>query len=267
MCAGAGCCSVFCDRVGARRRAIPFSRPERQGGAAPPAAPDRLDALEARIGYRFAARHWLEEALTHISFSQAEAKGPGRSYQRLEFLGDRVLGLIVSDMLFEHFAEAPEGELSKRLADLVRKETCADIARCWQLGAHLRLGEGEMRAGARKRDALLGDACEALIGAVYRDGGLAAASALVRTAWQSRMQAPNLVPRDAKTQLQEWAQGRGLKVPEYRDIGRSGPDHAPEFEIAVLVEGFEPAFGLGQSKRLAERRAAEAWLSREGLWP
>lgn len=220
-----------------------------------------LARLEARIGHKFNARALLEEALTHVS------AGEGRlSYQRLEFLGDRVLGLVVSAMLYEAFPQAPEGELSRRLAALVRKETCAEIAREWQLGEQIRLGEGEMRSGARGRDALLGDACEALIGAVYLDGGLQAAEKLVRTHWAARMHARLSVPRDAKTMLQEVVQARGLPVPTYRDIGRKGPDHAPEFEIAVLVAGSPEALGRGASKRLAERAAAEAWLRRAGLW-
>lgn len=217
--------------------------------------------LQARIGYRFADPAWLEEALTHVS-----AGANGLSYQRLEFLGDRVLGLVVSTMLFEAFPAAPEGELSKRLADLVRKETCAMIARDWQLGDHLRLGEGEKRSGAKKRDAILGDACEGLIGAVYRDGGLGAAETLIRANWTERMQALVAVPKDAKTLLQEIVQAEGLPVPAYRDVARSGPDHAPEFEIAVVVEGQSEITGRGPSKRLAERAAAEAWLRRAGQW-
>jgi ribonuclease-3 len=220
-----------------------------------------LAQLEARLGHVFADPGLIDEAITHVS-----AGADGRSYQRLEFLGDRVLGLVVSDMLFETFPDAPEGELSKRLADLVRKETCASVARDWQLGDCLKLGEGEKRTGAKKRDALLGDACEAVIGAVFRDGGLEAAVKLIRANWTKRMHAPITVPKDAKTLLQEIVQSRGLPVPEYRDIGRKGPDHAPEFEIAVVIAGAAEASGRGPSKRLAERAAAEAWLRRAGLW-
>lgn len=222
---------------------------------------DELARLEARLGHAFSDRAPLEEAVTHVS-----AGVPGTSYQRLEFLGDRVLGLVVSTMLFETFPDAPEGELSKRLADLVRKETCADVARSWDLGEYLRLGEGERRTGAKKRDAILGDACEAVIGAVYRDGGPGAADRLIRAEWTARMHAPRVVPKDAKTMLQEFAQARGLPVPAYRDVARKGPDHAPEFEIAVLVKGEAEITGSGPSKRHAERAAAEAWLRRAGLW-
>jgi ribonuclease III len=217
-------------------------------------------ALEKRLGYTFANPALLEEALTHVSAGSRE-----HCYQRLEFLGDRVLGLIVSNMLFETFPAAPEGELSKRLADLVRKETCADIARSWRLGDEIRLGEGEKRSGAKKRDPILGDACEAVIGAVYRDGGLVAAESLVRAHWTARMQALALAPKDPKTRLQEIVQSRGLPVPTYKDVGRSGPDHAPEFEVAVVVEGMSDISGRGPSKRIAERAAAIGWLQREGL--
>lgn len=220
----------------------------------------RASAFEKRLGYIFAAPALLEEALTHVSAGSRE-----HCYQRLEFLGDRVLGLVVSTMLFEAFPAAPEGELSKRLADLVRKETCADVARSWNLGDELRLGEGEKRSGAKKRDAILGDACEAVIGAVYRDGGLEAAEKLVRENWTARMHAPRIVPKDAKTLLQEIVQARGLPVPTYRDVGRSGPDHAPRFEVAVQVQGMTEVSGQGPSKRVAERAAAEEWLKREGL--
>jgi ribonuclease III len=218
------------------------------------------DPLLARIGYAFRNTDLLEEALTHVSVSLPG----GKSYQRLEYLGDRVLGLVISELLFETFPKATEGELSRRLADLVRKETCADIARLWGLGEHIRLGEGERRSGARKRDAILGDACEALLGAVFCDGGFEAARTLIRAHWQARMHQPVTAPKDPKTRLQELVQAKGLSVPRYVDIGRSGPDHAPEFEVAVMVDGHAEARGRGPSKRVAERSAAETWLAREG---
>lgn len=219
------------------------------------------DLLEARIGYTFRSTELIDEALTHVSVSLPG----GKSYQRLEYLGDRVLGLVIAEMLFEAFPKAPEGDLSRRLADLVRKETCAEIARGWGLGDHLRLGEGERRSGAKKRDAILGDACEAVLGAVFRDGGFEAAKALIRTHWEARMQEPLIAPKDPKTRLQEFVQAKGLAVPRYQDTGRSGPDHAPVFEVAVLVEGYPPASARGPSKRVAERAAAEGWLEREGV--
>ena len=219
------------------------------------------ESLEARLGYTFRDKELLEEALTHVSVSLPG----GKSYQRLEYLGDRVLGLVIAELLFETFPKASEGELSRRLADLVRKETCADIARGWGLGDFIRLGEGERRTGARKRDAVLGDACEAVLGAVFRDGGFVAAEALIRTHWEARMHAPSVVLKDSKTRLQEFAQARGLAIPVYADIRRTGPDHAPQFEVAVTVQGYADALATGPSKRLAERAAAEVWLAREGI--
>ncbi len=252
-----------------RKLKIAIRRPPKPAGDRPPAGPAAasevsLARLEARLGYRFADPALIEEAVAHVSAGVSAGEGRVLSYQRLEFLGDRVLGLVVSTMLFEAFPAAPEGELSKRLADLVRKETCAAVAREWHLGDHLRLGEGEKRSGAKKRDPILGDACEAVIGAVYRDGGLGAAEALIRANWTNRMHAPITVPKDAKTLVQEIVQARGLPVPVYRDVGRVGPDHSPEFEVAVMVVGHAEVSGRGPSKRLAERAAAAAWLEQNG---
>jgi ribonuclease III len=220
--------------------------------------------LEGRIGYRFADSSLLACALTHISALKGPRNRAG-SYQRLEFLGDHVLGLVISDMLFRSFPRADEGELSRRLADLVRKETCAEIALTIELGAAIKLGSSEVNAGARKRPAILADVCEALIGAVYLDGGYAAAADLVERLWQARMQAKAQPLRDPKTVLQEWAQARGLPTPAYREVARSGPDHSPEFRVAVQLPHFAPAEGLGRSKRAAEQAAAAAMLSREGV--
>jgi ribonuclease-3 len=221
--------------------------------------------LEERLGYRFADRGQLLHALTHVS----AASGPdprSESYQRLEFLGDHVLGLVVSDMLYRAFPKAEEGELSRRLADLVRQETCADIARDVDLGAHLRLGAGEQSAGGRTKTAILGDACEAVIGAVFLDGGYGPAARLIEGLWHPRMMAPRRPLRDAKTALQEWAQGQGLKPPVYEEVERTGPDHAPSFRVRVSVGGFPPQDGAGRSKRIAEQMAAEALLVRQGAW-
>jgi ribonuclease-3 len=221
-------------------------------------------ALEERIGYRFADAALLNCALTHISALKGPRNRTG-SYQRLEFLGDHVLGLVISDMLFRGFPKADEGELSRRLADLVRKETCAEIAGSIDLGTAIKLGSSEVNAGARQRPAILADVCEALIGAVYLDGGYAQAAALVRRLWQERMQAKAQPLRDPKTLLQEWAQARGLPTPAYREVARSGPDHNPEFRVAVQLPHFAPAEGSGRSKRAAEQAAAAAMLVREGV--
>ena len=221
-------------------------------------------ALEERIGYRFADAALLNCALTHISALKGPRNRAG-SYQRLEFLGDHVLGLVISDMLFRGFPKADEGELSRRLADLVRKETCAEIAASIDLGPAIKLGSSEVNAGARHRPAILADVCEALICAVYLDGGYAQAAALVERLWQERMQAKAQPLRDPKTLLQEWALARGLPTPAYREVARSGPDHNPEFRVAVQLPHFAPAEGSGRSKRAAEQAAAAAMLAREGV--
>ena len=216
-----------------------------------------------RIGYRFTDEGLLERALTHIS--ALSGKSRTASYQRLEFLGDRVLGLVVSEMLFGAFPKADEGELSKRLADLVRKETCADVARAIDLGAAIKLGASESGSGGRRRTAILADVCEALVGAVFLDGGYAAASALVERLWSERMRSPERPPRDPKTALQEWAQGRGLPTPAYCEVARTGPHHDPEFRVSVELPDLAPAEGIGRSKRAAEQAAAAAMLQREGV--
>ena len=226
----------------------------------------RGTVLEERVGYRFKDGALLDCALTHISALKG-ARNRAGSYQRLEFLGDHVLGLVISDVLFRAFPKADEGELSRRLADLVRKETCAEIAVTIELGAAIKLGSSEANAGGRKRPAILADVCEALIGAVYLDGGYPAAEGLVERLWQVRMQATAQPLRDSKTVLQEWAQARGLPTPVYREVARTGPDHSPEFRVAVQLPNFAAAEGSGRSKRGAEQAAAAAMLARERVKP
>ena len=219
--------------------------------------------LEERIGYSFAEQVLLDSALTHISALSGSSRAG--SYQRLEFLGDHVLGLVISDMLFRAFPKANEGELSRRLADLVRKETCADVARALDLGAAIKLGASEANSGGRRRLAILADVCEALIGAVFLDGGYPAAAALIERLWGERMRTPARPLRDPKTVLQEWAQGRGLPTPSYREVERTGPHHDPEFRVSVVLPELKPAEGVGRSKRAAEQAAAAAMLAREGV--
>lgn len=274
---------------GRRKRKSPAIRETAADGSAAPAAPtapvapatrapraDRGKAsrrrkgaatvLEERIGYHFTDASQLENALTHISALRG-ARNRAGSYQRLEFLGDHVLGLVISDMLYRAFPKADEGELSRRLADLVRKETCTEIARSIDLGAAIRVGSSEANAGARARPAILADVCEAVIGAVYLDGGYKAAEQLVERLWEVRLRATAQPLRDPKTVLQEWAQARGLPTPAYREVARSGPDHNPEFRVSVQLPAFAPAEGLGRSKRAAEQAAAAAMLAREGVEP
>lgn len=224
-----------------------------------------LAALEQRLGYVFKDRAPLNEALTHISAAPVEA-GRKVTYQRLEFLGDRVLGLCISHMLLTAFPQAEEGDLSRRLADLVRKDSCADIAIDWEIGAHLKIGHGEAQSGARKNRAILADVCEGVIGAVFTDGGFEVALAVVQRSFGPRMLKPPRPLKDAKTALQEWAQAKTLPPPLYEEHGRTGPDHAPRFVIAVMVRGHEAAEATGKSKRLAEQAAAEAFMHREAIW-
>ena len=220
--------------------------------------------LQARLGHTFSDGSLLTRALTHGS---ATARGDaGTSYQRLEFLGDRVLGLAVATMLHHTFPQAEEGELARRLNQLVRRETCADVARDLALGEAIVFGDSEAQTGGRKKTAILADVCEAVIAAIYLDAGLAAAQTLIERHWGPRMTNYSGPLRDPKTMLQEWAQGRGKTAPRYTMTERSGPDHAPSFTVRVDIDETEPAFGTGGSKRLAEQRAAEAALVREGLW-
>jgi ribonuclease-3 len=227
-------------------------------------AKDR-SALEERIGYQFADKALLERALTHISALSGGPQNRVASYQRLEFLGDHVLGLVISEMLFRAFGKANEGELSRRLADLVRKDACADVARAMDLGPELKLGNSESQAGGRKRATILADVCEALLGAVFVDGGYQAAAQVIETFWQPRMMRPVRSLRDPKTMLQEWAQARGLPTPTYREVSRTGPHHDPKFRVAVTLPERPAAEGTGSSKRAAEQAAAAAMLAREGV--
>jgi ribonuclease III len=220
-----------------------------------------IKALEDRIGHHFADPNLIAAALTHMSAVTGRRR---ETYQRLEFLGDRVLGLAISEMLYVAFPEAEEGELSRRLAGLVRKESCAEVAREWGIETHVRLGESEKQTGTTKA-AILGDVCESIIGAIFLDAGYAAAKGVVTAAFASRMLSPDRPLRDPKTALQEWAQARGLPTPLYREVARSGPDHAPEFTISVEVRGYPLAEAKGLTKRLAEQASAANFIAREGI--
>jgi ribonuclease-3 len=223
-----------------------------------------MAAIEQRLGHKFADMSLLTTAFTHVS-ALKPSRGRGDSYQRLEFLGDHVLGLVVSDMLYRAFPKADEGELSKRLAELVRRETCIDVAKSLDLLEGIKLGAVGAGAGARLRRSVLGDICEAVIGAVYLDGGYAAAAAFVERNWLERMRKPVRPLRDPKTVLQEWAQGQGLPTPVYREVERTGPHHDPRFRVAVELPGLEASEGIGGSKRAAEKAAASAMIAREGV--
>ena len=224
---------------------------------------DALLRLERRVGHRFANRNLLKRALTH---SSATGKRAGGDYERLEFLGDRVLALIIADMLMRDFPKSLEGELSRRLAALVREETCAAVATEIELEDALALGEGHRRSQMRATPSILGDACEALIGALFLDGGLDAARQFIEANWRARMSDRAAPLRDAKSMLQEWAHRKGLREPAYGVVERQGPEHAPRFVIEVTVESLGPARGEGGSRRDAEQKAAAAMLVREGVW-
>jgi ribonuclease-3 len=225
----------------------------------------KAKAVEEQIGHVFADPKLLATALTHVSALKNPSDRWG-SYQRLEFLGDHVLGLIVSDMLFRAYPNADEGELSKRLSDLVRRETCAEVAKTMGLLDAIKLGAvGAGDASERLRKSVLGDICEAVIGAVYLDGGYEAAQKMVERAWADRLRKPMRALRDPKTVLQEWAQGKGLPTPTYREVERTGPHHDPQFRVTVELPGMEAAEGLGSTKRAAEKAAALSLLKREGV--
>src|ERR687894_1055931 len=196
--------------------------------------------LEDRLAYHFKDRHLLTCALTHVS-AAGGAAGRSKNYQRLEFLGDRVLGLAVAEMLFATFPKASEGELSQRLSELVRRDTCADIALAWDVGPYLKLGGGDMQSGGRTSRPILADVCESILGAVFLDGGYQAAKALIERAFAERMTTKRRLLRDPKSVLQEWAQGRGLPTPTYRLVEQTGPDHAPRFSVEAKVGTLEVA--------------------------
>ena len=215
-------------------------------------------ALEERLGHRFDRPELLRRALTHSSMS-----APGREdNQRLEFLGDRVLGLVMAEALLADDRNASEGQLAPRYNALVRKEACADVAREVDLGAALKLGRSEMMSGGRRKMALLGDAMEAVIAAVYLDAGFEAAKDLVRRLWGDRVTRVDEDARDAKTSLQEWAQARGMPPPAYVETARSGPDHAPVFTIEARLSSGETAQATAGAKRKAEQEAAAALLAK-----
>lgn len=216
-----------------------------------------LRAFAGRLGHAFSRTDLLVEAVTHPSRSS-----PNRSdNQRLEFLGDRVLGLVMAEALLADDPTASEGQLAPRFNALVRKEACADVARAIDLGAVLKLGRSEMLSGGRRKEALLGDAMEAVIAAVYLDAGFGAARDVILALWAGRIDAVEADARDPKTALQEWAQARGLPPPAYVQTARTGPDHAPVFTIsATLQTGAAKAASAG-SKRQAEQAAAKALLA------
>lgn len=206
------------------------------------------------LGYTFHNDDLLAEALTHPS------SGHSHSYERLEFVGDRVLGLVIAEWLYDNYPDATEGEIAPKLNELVRKETCADVATNLGLGEHIVLARGEVDSGGRSKKSILGDVTESVIAAIYFDGGIDAASQFIHQHWASMFGAADDITIDVKTRLQEWAQGNGRQLPEYVVKNREGPDHAPVFTVEVTVAGYPSAEGMGTSKRSAEQAAAGALL-------
>ncbi len=260
-------------------------------------------AFETRLGYKFKDVTLLDRALTHSSAraqrAQASGKAAGKKAarntaageignksgskagdpaagppgdksgdnERLEFLGDRVLGLAVAELLNETFPAADEGELARRYNSLVRGGTCAEVARAWDLGAHIKLSDSEAENGGRDKDTILADACEAILAAVFLEAGFDVARDVVCKHWSSRLNIQLKEPyADAKSALQEWAQGQGLALPAYKEISREGPDHAPLFTTEVRVDAKRFARGTGASKRIAEQAAATKLLNSAGVW-
>ena len=217
-----------------------------------------LRAFSTRIGHEFRRPDLLIEALTHPSFGSATRP----DNQRLEFLGDRVLGLVIAEALLKADPDASEGQLAPRFNSLVRRETCAEIADSVALGEALKLGRSEMMSGGRRKRALLADAIEAVIAAVYLDGGFDAARTLILRLWRERIHSSKADARGPKTMLQEWAQARGQHPPVYTEIGRSGPDHAPLFTIRAQLDSGHEAIAQAPSKRQAQQAAAAELLRR-----
>lgn len=216
--------------------------------------------FEQRLGYEFSDVSLLIEALTHSSIASESRK----DNQRLEFLGDRVLGLVMAEALLEIDQFASEGTLAPRFNALVRKEACAEVARHIDLGGVLKIGRSEMLSGGRRKDALLGDGMEAVIAAIYKDGGFEVAKRTVTELWGDRIKNVKGDARDAKTMLQEWAQARGQNPPKYEIMSQSGPDHAPECLVKVLLDSGETADATAGSKRQAEQMAAKSLLQTMG---
>ena len=226
--------------------------------------PRKFKELEKALGHRFKNQQLIAVALTHASMRGGKEQTSDN--ERLEFIGDRVLGLVIAEALSERFPSASEGELARRYNRLVRGEACARVARAIGVGPNLILSDSEAGSGGRAKGTILADAMEAILGAIFLDAGFEAARSVVRRLWGSNDdQHQTGASPDAKSALQEWAQGKGLALPEYIEVSRKGPDHAPRFISEVRISGCDPARGEGTSKRAAEQAAARALLEREGV--
>ncbi len=228
-----------------------------------PLSADERGQLETVIGHVFADKQWLDRALTHASTGTAK----NANYERLEFLGDRVLGLCVAELLFTTFRAAEEGELSVRLNQLVSADSCAIVADELELHRFIRTGADVKKLTGKRMLNVRADVVESLIAALYLDGGLEVARAFILRYWKDRASKPDAARRDAKTELQEWAHAKFATTPSYRVDDRSGPDHDPRFTVTVEIKGVAPETGTDRSKRAAEQVAATKLLEREGIWP
>ena len=213
-----------------------------------------FDLLEKKIGYRFKDRHWMERALTHPSTNN------DFSYQRLEFLGDRVLGLVIAHALFEEFRGESEGGLAKRHTALVQGSTISIIGQAHDIGEHIILSDSEKASGGHMNDNIISDVVEALLGAIYIDGGYESAQNVALTLWGENIKTLQKAPQDPKTELQEWLQAEGIGLPTYEIIAKEGPDHAPNFTVSLTAQGLETITAKGASRRQAEKTAARKML-------
>lgn len=221
-----------------------------------------FQAIAALLGYTFRNRDLLKAALTHGSGRKGKTN---TTYQRLEFLGDRVLGLVIAEELYVRNPRKAEGALAQNFSVLVRAEACADAARDLGISEHIRVGQKEKAQGMATQTVILGDVMESILGAMYLDGGLEPARALIMRLWDERLSSRSKLVKDAKSFLQEWALAQGKAIPAYRIVSRDGPDHSPNFTIAVTVDGFAEAIASAQSKRNGEQLAAELFLRREKI--
>lgn len=216
---------------------------------------DPLQDIQECLDYTFNNKELLERALTHSS------TGSATNYERLEFLGDRVVGLVIAHILWETFTDEAEGDLAKRHAALVQGKMLAKVARLMNLGKAMQLSDAERAAGGAENDNILADGVEGVIGALYVDGGLDPCAKAIKRLWGNSIHIMKAPPQDPKTALQEWAQARTLPLPVYELVGKEGPDHAPTFEIKVTVEGYPPWACKGTSRRNAEKEAAAMLLA------
>lgn len=217
--------------------------------------PKKMEQLQDKIGYQFKNISLLKMALTHSS------TGEKNNYERLEFLGDRVLGLVIAAFIFTKFPKEDEGDLAKRLASLVQGQTLADLSSRISLGDFIILSDAEAAAGGAQNEHILADVFEAVIGAMYLDGGFEPCRILIETQWQDTLYTMKKPPQHPKTAIQEWAQGQGLPLPDYDIIEQSGPDHAPVFKIQLNVKDHESVTASGKSRAEAEKEAAELFMN------